>query len=474
MSFISGLLGAQNNYQQPGEIGGLTQALPGMQQGNQAFVDYLRQQSQAGGAAQNGLMANKGPDYTQANQIFGQTQGIANQLQDVAAGRGPNPALLQLQQTTDQNIARTRGQIGADRSLNPAMAARLGSMAGSNLNQQANQQGALLAAQQQLGAMGAAGNLLGNQANLSAGMAQQGNAQQLAALQAAGALGLGGQQLASQAGLGLQSADLNGIMAQQGVNAGVQGQNANINAGLAGGIIGGIGKLAGMQGMSQQQAYGGEIKMAGGGDPYGMMVSLSEGMGGGGASAAGKSLGKGFEAVVPDMNPGGSALTGGAPNSPMPSSGPDQGNPFAAPWPGASPLLQGGAGGGGAGLMGLAPLALAARGGQAFAGPVQGQAQMAGDNYRNDTIDAKLSPGEIVLPRSVTMAEHPAEAAADFVAMIKSQKGYAEGGEAEPEGYAKVLSMHQKMSRRLETLEKALAGGKRGGKLVYFAGGKVK
>lgn len=40
-------------------------------------------------------------------------------------------------------------------------------------------------------------------------------------------------------------------------------------------------------------------------------------------------------------------------------------------------------------------------------GPVPGAAMMPGDNPVNDTVDAKLSPGEIVLPRSVTQPASP-------------------------------------------------------------------
>lgn len=56
------------------------------------------------------------------------------------------------------------------------------------------------------------------------------------------------------------------------------------------------------------------------------------------------------------------------------------------------------------------------------------------DSPQNDTVPAMLSPGEIVLPRSVTMAADPVSAAAQFVAMVKAGKGpenashFADGG----------------------------------------------
>jgi hypothetical protein len=62
-----------------------------------------------------------------------------------------------------------------------------------------------------------------------------------------------------------------------------------------------------------------------------------------------------------------------------------------------------------------------ARGG----GPVPGVAQVKGDSTKNDIVPAVLSPGEIVLPRSVTMAENAPKAAAQFVAdHLKRVKGH--------------------------------------------------
>lgn len=51
-------------------------------------------------------------------------------------------------------------------------------------------------------------------------------------------------------------------------------------------------------------------------------------------------------------------------------------------------------------------------------GLVPGQAKVAGDNYKNDTVNAKLSPKEIVLPRSVTLSKNAPQEAAKFVAAV--------------------------------------------------------
>lgn len=55
-------------------------------------------------------------------------------------------------------------------------------------------------------------------------------------------------------------------------------------------------------------------------------------------------------------------------------------------------------------------------------GPVPGRAEVAGDSHRNDTVSAKLSPGEIVLPRTVVNAEDAPERAAAFVRAILRRK----------------------------------------------------
>jgi hypothetical protein len=46
-----------------------------------------------------------------------------------------------------------------------------------------------------------------------------------------------------------------------------------------------------------------------------------------------------------------------------------------------------------------------------------------GDDPRNDVVDAKLSPGEIVLPRSIAQSDDAARKAAEFVEAIKRQQG---------------------------------------------------
>lgn len=66
-------------------------------------------------------------------------------------------------------------------------------------------------------------------------------------------------------------------------------------------------------------------------------------------------------------------------------------------------------------------------------GHVPGKARVFGDDERNDTVPAMLSPGEIVIPRSVAQSPDAARKSADFVAAVKAKGGQvekrADGGE---------------------------------------------
>jgi hypothetical protein len=64
-------------------------------------------------------------------------------------------------------------------------------------------------------------------------------------------------------------------------------------------------------------------------------------------------------------------------------------------------------------------------------GTVPGEAQVPGDSTDNDTVPAKLSPHEIVLPRTVAQAPNAPQAAAQFVGGIK--------GMAAPKSFAQVI-----------------------------------
>ena len=117
----------------------------------------------------------------------------------------------------------------------------------------------------------------------------------------------------------------------------------------------------------------------------------------------------------------------------------------------------GGAGGGGAG--GVTAAIGVAGGGQIDyrdqGGHVPGQATMAGDHPANDTVPAKLSPGEIVLPRSVAQAPDASTRAAAFVDAIKASGGKTPG----KADFKSLLAKHRELDGRLARLEKMAEGG---------------
>lgn len=77
--------------------------------------------------------------------------------------------------------------------------------------------------------------------------------------------------------------------------------------------------------------------------------------------------------------------------------------------------------------------------GAAHGAMIPGKANTPGDSPKNDTVDIKASPGEIVLPRSVAQADDAPERAAEFVRAIRRKK-MSESGD----GYGKVLEMRRR------------------------------
>lgn len=189
---------------------------------------YTSGVNQAQAAALSGTQANTG--------VQNQQNDLARQLTTQAQGGGPNPALAQLNQTTAQNINNAASQVAGTRGINPALAARMAVDAGAGATQQAAGQAAVMRAQQQIAAQQQLAGVLGQQAGQNIAQ-QQANTQLLGTT---GGLQAGQQQLNQLTGAQNQSADL----AAQQINAGVQGQNAQTNAGASGGLLGGLGGIA--------------------------------------------------------------------------------------------------------------------------------------------------------------------------------------------------------------------------------------
>lgn len=81
--------------------------------------------------------------------------------------------------------------------------------------------------------------------------------------------------------------------------------------------------------------------------------------------------------------------------------------------------------------------------GRAKGGEIPGQAPAPGDSPQNDTVPAMLSPGEVVLPRSVAQSEDAPEDAADFVAALKGRHSGA--GSQSGAGFGKVLQIQKQI-----------------------------
>lgn len=336
------------------------QALKGINQ-QQAFVNALNQQ--------NGL---------------GNQSSVFNQLQGVANGTGPNPALAQLNQTTGANVANQAALMAGQRGAgaNPALLARLAAMQGANTQQQAVGQAATMQANQQLGALNQLGGIAGQQA-------QQ---------QQAGLSGLNQATLQNQGQLisGLDQQNKNKISMMSNINnanAGMAGTNANNQAGLFGGVLGGVGSALGVFGAPAAKAagaalaHGGSAGYADGGSvsgPQSFAANYFNGMG-----SAPQTSGQVLNQGMSSLSRGIGSLFHSNPTNPMLANAP-------IAMPAAEVMPQN--------------TMMASDGGK-----VPGKAQVAGDSYANDTVSAKLSPGEIVIPRSIIQGQNPVQMAAKFV-----------------------------------------------------------
>jgi hypothetical protein len=239
MGFIGGIFGNRANsglnfratpthIEQGVNIGQTGQAYNQTQQGLAQQMDFLQALQ-----GQNGI----------ANQ-----SNVYNQLQGVANGTGPNPALQQLQNTTGQNVANQAALMAGQRgsSANVGLLARQAAQQGGALQQQAVGQGAALQAQQQLAALGQMQGLAGQQVGELAGANQFYN--QAAQNEQGNLLGALGQY--NNANVAQQNA-------MNAANAGIAEQKAGSQAGIIGGLLGGLGAAG--SAYAGKKAYGGEI-----------------------------------------------------------------------------------------------------------------------------------------------------------------------------------------------------------------------
>lgn len=315
----------------------------------------------------------------QLNDVYAQQGTLAQALSDQARGIGPNPALEQYKQNVNANIAAQTGAAASQRGINPALAARMAAQGGAAANAGAAGTEATLQAEQEL----AARQQLAQQQAAMAGTLGE----QAGIYGAAGNLyGAGGQlgQGITSAGNTMYGTNVGGIGTEtgQGIEANLGAQK--INAGVA------AQNAAAQQALVSQGAgaiSGGLGKLFGGG------AGADAAGGAGGGLGAGQASAEGLPAV------GAMAAHGGTI--------PDRK------------------------ALSLAS-ALRAQG-----GGVPGKAKIKGDDESNDTVPTVLSPGEIVLPRSVTQDPDAANKAAEFVEKLK--------GKAHPT-YGKVLQARRKLA----------------------------
>lgn len=315
----------------------------------------------------NALTVTNGYNATgpEMSGVVAQQNELGQQLQNEAAGNGPNPAQEQYLQNT-QNIAQQQAAGDAsNRALNPGLAARMAGNTAANVSQNAAGTEGIQQAQQQIAAQ-----------------------QQLQ--------GLTGQEQA-------------GSLAAQQINAGVAQNNANAQNNSAQGVISGAGAaLAGLF------AKGGMVKhpamMADGGTivvPQAPTYNLTNY----GVSDNSDMLSKMDNSSAKDAGSGvGKFLSGKMSSSPSSI--------------GASSISPDIMAGGADSAAELGPVAaMAARGGNVKAGNKAQKAVVSGNSYQNDKIPALLSEGEEVLPREVMQAKDPVKAAADFVRAHMAKKG---------------------------------------------------
>ncbi len=341
------------------------------------------------------------------NGIQNQAQ-VYNQLQDVAAGKGPNPAMAALANATGANTANQAALMASQRGAgaNAGLIARQAAQQGAANQQNAIGQGAALQAQQSLGALGQAGQMAGQQVGQQAGAL--GTYNQLAQ-------NLGGQQQGAlanqnQANVAMQS-NINNA------NAGIAQENAKnqnkMGSGVLSAIASGGASLLGM-------ADGGQVPNLGvlpqnASSPGNFWEThLNE-------TPEVKPLSSYGEATAPTKQ--------AEPSDSAEKAGMDMGK--LALTAGKMLLLSKG---------GKVPAMVSP--GERYLPPsevkkvakgkdplkagekIPGKAKHKGNDYRNDTVPKDLESGGIVLPKSVMEAKDPHSEAHKFVSAILAKQGF--------------------------------------------------
>jgi hypothetical protein len=307
----------------------------------------------------------------QLQQALQQAQEATNMQKQLALGQGPNPALEMLRQSTGQNVANQAALMAGQRGAagNVGMMARQAANIGTQAQQQGIGQAAQLQAQQQQEAM--------------RNLAQNTLAQ---------------QQLQQQAGMNYQN-----------VMGGLTEKRVGQQPGAIGGLLQGLGKAVfGAEGGEipepQHLFVGGAAAalpmMEQAGAMEALPVVAGAGSGGSGGAKALQQLAQFGKGLQGDKS--GNILQGSllGKSTDEPSS--------VARYLSQMPKMAGG------GSVGTALKA---------GGKVPGTASVPGNSLKNDTVHAMLSPGEVVIPRTVMQSGDPVRGSAEFVAALLAKKG---------------------------------------------------
>lgn len=389
----------------------------------------------------------------QAQNGLGIQNNVAGQLQGIVSGQGYNPAMAMLNQQTGQNIQNQAAMMAGQRGsgANAGLMARQAGQMGGNMQQQAVGQGAVMQANQSLNAL----NSLQGLGNTMAG-------QQIGQTNANADARMANQQMLQNSLAGVNQANVaNQGNINQG-NVGLANAATQYKGGLTGGILSGAGGIFG-----SFLAEGGEVKMADGGALTSPIVNsgpkssfakyLSSPSSASYNSAPIDISGPGMGAqpslsqIAGMFKSNGSASKSRSAPAATPAAAPaanmaaggemEKYKPVSATAPSGGYDSEGGgdsAAGDMSTIMSILELfgakgGLAEKGGHVEAKNPHQKAEAPGNSYANDKIPAKLSEGEIVLPREVTMSDDPIKASADFVAKVISEKktiptkNYADG-----------------------------------------------
>lgn len=334
------------------------------------------------------------------SNVFNQQQGLSNMLQQQALGRGPNPAMAQLNQTTGQNVANQAALMAGQRGVqsNTGLLARQSAQQGAGIQQQAVGQGATMRANQQLAAEGA---LQGQQANMANVAGQQ--VGQLANATTG----------YNQAAQGQLNTLTNANSAFNNAAVGMQSNINNNNTVLASNMANTAG-----QGSSLLSAFGDAASIvASFFQKGGMVKSYDQGGNVSNSSNQPSSFVGSYLNGTPYATPNGlqSIDINNGPNTSQQSGGAQQ-NGLGQLANGAADLAMAFMSKGGKAPLNGEKLAQSGK-------QVPGKPKVNRNSLKNDVVPAMLTPKEIVLPLSVTTNPNAPELAKVFVTHVLANQG---------------------------------------------------